>query len=265
MAVLGFGSVRSCGVTTTVAALAATWPEGRRNIVLELDPSGGTLAAACGLRAEPGLVSLATASRRRVEPDALWTHSQQLPSDTAAVVGPPSATQAQRALDLLGGLFAQLGHVDADVLADCGRLDPNSPARVVFHHAAVRVLLTRPQLPDLHHLASWLEAEPPDTARPTVVVVGPGPYPPEEIRDVLGIEVAIALPHDPVGVARLAEDTSGRAISRTSLLRASRSLAEVLVERLAAHDSPPSEPDVEEPLEEHAESAQTLREEVRSS
>jgi hypothetical protein len=200
-----------------------------------------------------------------VEPDALWTHSQQLPSGTAAVVGPPSAAQAQRALGLLGGLLAQLGHVDADVLADCGRLDPSSPARVVFDHAAARVLLTRPLLPDLHHLASWLQAEPPDTARPTVVVVGPGPYPPEEIREALGIEVAIALPHDPVGVARLAEDTSGRAISRTSLLRASRSLAEVLVERLAAHDSPPSEPDVEEPFEEHAKSAQTLREEVRSS
>ena len=48
--------------------------------------AGGTLAAASGLRAEPGIVSLATASRRRVEPEAIWTHTQRLPSGAAVAV-----------------------------------------------------------------------------------------------------------------------------------------------------------------------------------
>ena len=266
MAVIGFGAVRSCGVTTTVAALAATWPEGRRSVVIELDPAGGTLAAASGLRAEPGIVSLATASRRRVEPDAIWTHSQQLPSGASVVVGPPSAAQAQRALGLLGGLLAQLEQVDAEVLADCGRLDPGSAARDVFDRAAVRVVLTRPQLPDLHHLASWLEAESLETERPCVVVVGPGPYPPEEIGEALGIEVAFVLPHDPIGVARLAGDPTAKAITRTPLLRATRSLAEALISRLDAHDEfALPQPDAREASEAPAVSTAMLPEEARLS
>src|SRR5689334_14722729 len=124
MAVVALGSVRSCGVTTAVAALAAVWPEERRRVVVELDPAGGTLAAVCGLRVTPGLVSLATASRRRMEPEAVVAHSQQLPAGGAVVVGPPSAAQARRALQLLLDAGANFGDVDADVLVDCGRLDP---------------------------------------------------------------------------------------------------------------------------------------------
>jgi hypothetical protein len=238
MAVIGFGSVRSCGVTTTVAALTAVWPEERRPVVVELDPAGGTLAATCGLRVTPGLVSFATASRRRMDPDAIWAHSQALPCGGAVVVGPPSAGQAQRALKLLNDSAGQLGEVDGDVLADCGRLDPTSPARAMFDRADMRVLLVRPQLPDLHHLAAWLE----DTASgaaalPRVVLVGGGPYPAEEVGAALGVEVVGHLSLDAAGVARLAEAADGRTLGRSALWRAARSLARTLVE----HAAPPSE------------------------
>jgi hypothetical protein len=243
MAVVGFGSVRSCGVTTTVAALAAVWPAERRPVVVELDPAGGTLAASCGLRVTPGLVSFATASRRRMDPGGLWAHSQSLPCGGAVVVGPPSAAQAQRALKLLTDSAGQLGDVDGDVLADCGRLDPTSPARVTFDGADVEVLLVRPQLPDLHHLAAWLE----DTGsarreQVRVVLVGAGPYPVEEIRAAMGVEIAGQLPHDPSGVARLAEPPVARASGRSSLLRSARSLATTLVALAAPQRESPPEP-----------------------
>jgi hypothetical protein len=245
MAVVGFGSVRSCGVTTTVAALAAVWPAERRPVVIELDPAGGTLAASCGLRVTPGLVSFATASRRRMAPGGLWAHCQPLPCGGAVVVGPPSAAQAQRALKLLTDSAGQLGDVDGDVLADCGRLDPTSPARVMFDGADMEVLLVRPQLPDLHHLAAWLE----DTGsarreQVRVVLVGAGPYPAEEVRAAMGVEIAGQLPHDPSGVARLAEPPAARASGRSPLLRSARSLATTLV----THVDPPPE-SRPEPLE----------------
>ena len=53
MGVVVIGSVRSCGTTTVAVALAATWPPGRRVLVVELDPAGGSLAAASGWAAEP--------------------------------------------------------------------------------------------------------------------------------------------------------------------------------------------------------------------
>ena len=271
MAVIGFGSVRSCGVTTTVAALAAVWPEERRRVVVELDPAGGTLAAACGLRVTPGLVSLATASRRRMERDALWTHSQQLPCGGAVVVGPPSAAQAQRALQLMADSVVQFADVDADVLADCGRLDATSTARATFDGAGVQVLVARPQLPDLHHLAAWLEDAPSSAAEPIVVLAGGGPYPPDEIRAALGVDIAGQMPHDPAGVARLGETLNARTVGRTSLLRAARSLAATIVERLEPpSESPPSESlasdeDTVEPSDTaELESAEPVREEARS-
>jgi hypothetical protein len=243
MSVIGFGSVRSCGVTTAVAALAAVWPAERRPVVVELDPAGGTLAASCGLRVTPGLVSFATASRRRMDPDGLWAHSQSLPCGSAVVVGPPSAAQAQRALKLLTDSPGQLGDVDGDVLADCGRLDPTSPARVMFDGADVQVLLVRPQLPDLHHVAAWLE----DTGsarreQVRVVLVGAGPYPTEEIRAAMGVETAGQLPHDPSGVARLAEAPAACTSGRSPLLRAARSLATTLVAQVAPQPESRPEP-----------------------
>lgn len=243
MAVVGFGSVRSCGVSTAVAALAAVWPAERRPVVVELDPAGGTLAASCGLRVTPGLVSFATASRRRMDPAALWAHGQSLPCGGAVVVGPPSAAQAQRALKLLNDSAGRFGDVDGDVLADCGRLDPTSPARVMFDGADVQVLLVRPQLPDLHHLAAWLEdAGPQHCAQLRVVLVGAGPYPTEEVRAALGVEIAGQFPHDPGGVARLAEPLTTRTSGRSSLLRAARSLATTLVAHVAPQLGPSPEP-----------------------
>jgi hypothetical protein len=237
MAVFGFGSVRSCGVTATVAALAAVWPEERRPVVVERDPAGGTLAASCGLRVTPGLVSFATASRRRMDPATLWAHSRALPGGGSVVVGPPSAGQAQRALKLLTDSDAGFGDVAGDVLADCGRLDPTSPARPLFDTADVRVLVARPQLPDLHHLGAWLEDNSSRDVQPMVVLVGAGAYPPEEVSSALGVEVAAQLPHDPAGVARLAEAPNARTSGRSALLRAARSLAATLV----AHVTPQSE------------------------
>jgi hypothetical protein len=244
MAVIGFGSVRSCGVTATIAALAAVWPEERRPVVVEFDPAGGTLAATCGLRVTPGLVSLASASRRRMDPAALWAHSQTLPCGGAVVVGPPSAGQAQRALKLLTDCAARFTEVEGDVLADCGRLDPASPAQAMFDGADVQVLVVRPQLPDLHHVAAWLEGTASQRSEELrVVLVGAGPYPAEEIRAALGVEVAGQLPHDPGGVARLAEPSNARTLGRSALLRAARSLATTLVARM----TPPPELPAESP------------------
>src|SRR5690606_40344837 len=60
MTLVALTSVKGApGVTTTVLAMAAVCPPSRRLVVVEADPEGGVLAARLGLRAEPGLVTLA--------------------------------------------------------------------------------------------------------------------------------------------------------------------------------------------------------------
>ena len=234
MAVVALGSVRSCGVTTLALALAATWPKDRRVLLVELDPAGGTLAAASGWLPEPSLVSLAAAARHALDPDLVWEHCQELPGGAAVLTGPPSAGQARSALGMLAGLSNHLATLDADVLVDCGRLDPRAPGLGVFEGADRVVLAARPRLADLHALATWREANPFDAGSVALVLVGDGPYPDVEIAEALGVEVLARLPWDPDAAGALVSvPASAREVRLSPLVRAARSLAGRLAKELA--------------------------------
>jgi hypothetical protein len=233
MAVDVLGSVRSCGVTTLAAALAATWPAGRKVVLVELDPAGGTLAASSGWAAEPSLVSLAAAARRTSDPEAIWAHCQHLPGGAAVLAAPGAAEQAHSATVMLSGLLGRLATLDADVLVDAGRLDPTSPLPGVVMGASRLVLCARPRLSDLHALAAFLAAGPGagllDAGRLRLVLVGDGPYRDAEIADALAVEVLGRLPWDEGAAERLATiPASDRRLRLSPLVRAARSLATVL-------------------------------------
>ena len=234
MGVVAFGSVRSCGVTTLALGLAATWPKDRRVLLVELDPAGGTLAAASGWPPEPSLVSLAAAARRSFDRDLVWEHCQELPGGAAVLAGPASPDQARNALGMLAGLAGNLGALDADVLVDCGRLDVRAPVPGVFESADKVVLAARPRLADLHAVATWREANHLDTGRGALVLVGHGPYPDAEIAEALGFEVLARLPWDPnAAEALVSVPASAREVRLSPLVRAARSLADRLASELA--------------------------------
>lgn len=246
MTVVAVGSVRSCGVTTMAAGLAMVWPDQARRLLVEADPAGGTLAAACGLAAEPGLVSLAAAARRQQDPALLFDHAQALPDATPVVVAPAAAEQARSALGMLGPLLGRLGKLEGLVLVDCGRLDHTGPGSQIFGAAGLSVLACRSQLADLNALAAFLQPDEEPSRRPVVVLVGPGPYPPGEISATLGLDVAGCLPWDRDAAAGLATSApSSRRLTRSALVRALRSLADDLAHRL--HAEPSSDSNV--PLE----------------
>ena len=235
---VALGSVRSCGVTTLALALAATWPKERRVLLVEVDPAGGTLAAASGWPPEPSLVSLAAAARHALDPDLVWEHCQELPGGAAVLAGPASADQARSALGMLAGLSSRLGMLDADVLVDCGRLDPGAPGAGAFEGADAVVLAARPRLADLHALATWREANPVGSGRVAVVLVGDGPYPDAEIAEALGVEVLARLPWDPDAARALVSvPASAREVRLSPLVRAARSLAGRLAKELAGSPS----------------------------
>ena len=145
------------GVTTTALALAAIWP--RPVLLAECDPAGGDLVYRLpgegGGRLDPrrGLLSLAVAARRDLQPTQLWTHAQKLRGGLDVLLGVTSAEQGAGLEPLWGPVGSALaGLPQADVIADCGRLGPDGAYYDLLAHAAAVVLVTRPSLGEVVRL-----------------------------------------------------------------------------------------------------------------
>ena len=237
MGYIAFASAKgSPGVTTAVAALAATWPVDRALLVAEVDPAGGDLVVRLDLAVEPGLVTLAAAGRRELGPGTLLAHTQALPvpgggdgSSRRVLVAPVAAEQATASLAALrGGLVRALDEIDADVLVDCGRLDPASPAYDVATGADLLVAMARPVVAEVHHLSARLASV---AARAvSLLMVGDSPYSAAEVAESVGTSALGALPADHRAARVLAGGNPDglRALRRSRLLRDARSVAEVL-------------------------------------
>jgi hypothetical protein len=212
MPLIAVASVKgSPGVTTSALALAVAWPAPHR-LLIEADPSGGDLIPWLGLRRGAGLTALAAAARDPDSPADPWRHAQELPGGLHVIAGPSGAGQATaclRALDPAAG-FAAFCAAPPVAVADCGRLDPRSPALRLAARADAVVLIARPHVSDLTHLAQRLDALA-RTCRRVGLLLGPpsrnalagAAYPAAEIEAALGRRVLGCLPSDPAGVAQL--------------------------------------------------------------
>ncbi|HKE73031.1 MAG TPA: hypothetical protein VKB57_05425 [Acidimicrobiales bacterium] len=254
MGTIAFASAKaSPGVTTTIAALAASWPEDRDLHVAELDPSGGDLAVRFDLAPEPGLVSLAAAGRRDLRVDTFVEHTQALPFPAAegvarrVLVAPVAADQAVAALGTLrSGLVPVLAGLGGDVLVDCGRLDPGSPVVDVALGADLLVVIVRPVVAEVHHLAARLAALRPRAL--SLLAVGEAPYPVTEVATAVGAAALGTLADDPRAADALTVDgrsASARSMRRSHLLRDARAVAEGLATWLgptASAEAPPAGP-----------------------
>lgn len=253
MAFIAFASAKgSPGVTTAVAALAATWPADRDLLVVEIDPAGGDLVVRFDLATEPGLVSLAAAGRRELTPDTLLGHTQTLPAvageqgpSRRVLVAPVSAEQAGAALSALrGGLARALGEFDADVLVDCGRLDPASAAHEVATGADLLVMVARPVVAEVHHLSSRLASVKPKAL--SLLMVGDRPYSVSEVAQAVGASALGTLPADARAASVLTDGhpNAVRVLRRSRLMRDARALSEGLAAWLgpAVRSGPPGSP-----------------------
>jgi MinD-like ATPase involved in chromosome partitioning or flagellar assembly len=236
MGTIAFASAKSSpGVSTTVAALVAAWPADRDLFVAELDPAGGDLVIRFDLAAEPGLVSLAAAGRRDLRRETFLAHTQALPFEQPGgalrrvLVAPVAADQSSAALATLRiGLLAVLGALGGDVLIDCGRLDPGSPVTEVAAGADLLVVVTRPVLSEVHHLATRLAGLNPKAL--SLVTIGDQPYPVTEVATAVGATALGTMPLDPRAAQALASAGPGtlKNLRRSPLLRDARAVAEGL-------------------------------------
>ncbi|MET8983198.1 hypothetical protein ABZX85_47270 [Streptomyces sp. NPDC004539] len=228
------GSLKgSPGVTTTSVGLAAGWPSGGHPVVVECDPAGGDLLARFRLEAGSGVVSLAAAARHRAGPGLVWQHTQRLPGGLPVAAGPVGAEQARTSLAQLTRRGSEVLRWAANrpgtvVIADCGRLDPDSPAWKVIEGADALLLLSGAYDDALAHVATRWPATASRVPRACFVLVGDG-YPTDEVVRELDIAVTARLPHDPKGAALLGGRPGRRTTpSRTPLGRALAELADTV-------------------------------------
>jgi Mrp family chromosome partitioning ATPase len=237
MPLIAIASVKgSPGVTATALALAGAWPAPRR-LLIEADPSGGDLAPWLGLPPGHGLARLAAAGSWAGP--AAWEHAAEAAGGLHVLAAPAGAEHTAACLATLEPttILDQLAAGPAAVIADCGRLDPASPARWVAARASVLLILTRPYAADLAHLADRVSGLA-DTCGQVALLLAPRAarapswpaYPAREISAELRLPVLAGIPSDPHAVTRLIRDRgdAGRT-RRAPLLRTAAGLTSTLI------------------------------------
>ncbi len=199
------GSVKgSPGVSCLTAGVAVFLQGGSGSVlVIEADPGGGVAAVRSGLGAHPGMASLAIRTRgAALAAASVAEHVQVLGSGAGVLVGPVAGDEASSGLDVLADPLARFARSRPDgelLLADVGRMDPDSAAAPLVSAADGVVLVTHADREGLEQAASWLRTAGELNGRIAVVTRQPPTgleYSPREIADGLGVQVLGRLPHD---------------------------------------------------------------------
>jgi hypothetical protein len=222
----------SPGVTTTALALALTWP--RPVVVAECDPSGGDVLAglfAGHLSAPRGLLGVAFEAGRGQVAVAAELNSQLVPLDESRtrrlLAGISDPRQAPGLAPVWPAIATGLAGQEADVLADCGRLDvgASQPASVLAESKLV-LLVLRPTLRQVAAARPRVEMAGQllgDRRRVGLIMIGDKGLRAGEITKALDTPVIATLPHDDRTAAVLSDGTGRRSgIDRRPLMRGAR-------------------------------------------
>jgi hypothetical protein len=244
------------GVTTACVALAAVWP--RPVLLAECDPAGGDLVyrlpAADGRQLDPGrgLLSLAVAVRRGLEPSQAWEHTQKLRGGLDLLVGVVTPEQGAGLDPLWGPAGAVLARLpDADAIADCGRIGVAGPHYDLLAQASMVLLVTRATLAEVVRLRERVAVLTPALARrgqaPPVGVMVVAEHRRfhaalAEVGEALGADspgtVLGGLAYEPRSADLLRGEWGGK-LDRSLLIRTARDMAARLTARLPAPTSAP--------------------------
>ena len=226
-----------------------------------------------------GLLSLAATARRGLAAEQLWDHTQRLSGGLEVLVGLGNAEQSAGLAaqwDTLGRAFASLGksphpQLAADVIADCGRIGPESASVALFPHAALVLLIAGDepeQIARVRDRALALTARLHGTdrgmsplAQPLlgVLLVAQAQGAAKiagQVNDMLvasraGARVVGVIAHDPLGAEQLAGRRRGR-VERSLLVRSVRKIATDLHQQYGAAWAPATaQPQPQQPPTSH--------------
>ena len=238
----------SPGVTTAAITLALTWPS--PVIVAECDPSGGDILAGLlggHVPARRGLMEHAMEAGRSGQAATASLVTQLVPLDDdrtrmllPGLTDPRQAAGLEAAWPAVG---ATLTTQDADVIADCGRLDAGAGQPLAILSAARTVaIVLRPTLRQVWLARSRVEmlsSIVDSSARLALLLIGPGTHSAREVADALGVLVAAALPCDSRTACLLSDGLGGQHyLARGSLMHAGSAAGKALRDHNAVRSRP---------------------------
>ncbi|MEA3075289.1 MAG: hypothetical protein QOF60_197 [Actinomycetota bacterium] len=155
MTTFAFCALVSPGVTTSILALSHVWPADHAITVVDCAPSGGTIGQRLALPLDRGLASLAARARTEILTGTVAAQELHRAGEVAVLCAPTSGRSVTAALARLGPQFATvLGELPGDVLIDCGRIWPGSPALPVVRAADRVILVSRATAVELERVAA---------------------------------------------------------------------------------------------------------------
>ncbi|MYT27491.1 hypothetical protein GTY73_01240 [Streptomyces sp. SID8354] len=197
-------------------ALAAAWPSeadgGVRPVMVEADRSGGDLMMRFGLPPAPSLLDVAAAVGKP-HPGSLLGAVSELPFGVRAVAAVPGRGPCTEAVRLLAGEDGRRVLLGGDgdrgtVVLDVGRIGQDTEP--LLRAADQVVLVARGGAEPLTHVSAYGLKREAYGGRLTLAVVGPCPYPAEEIAQSLAIEQVVFLPWDAKTLAAMNRRCAGR-------------------------------------------------------
>lgn len=214
----------SPGVTTAALALAAVAQDG---LLVEFDPSGGSVESWTGAGGEPGLVRVASGLRRSPGHEVVLEHAVDVPLGVRSVLAPTAGPYAESTVTMarerLPLALREVSGVTAFLDAGRWSRSQQTASRIA---ACDVVAVVCPPTVDGVEAARWL-AEPLQVETRGHVVslaVGDRPYPADEVAQAIGIPSVGALTWDQRGVSSLLTRGAGRAWDRSPLARSARTV-----------------------------------------
>lgn len=220
------------GVTTAALALTAASGDG---LLVELDPSGGSLECWLGGTGEPGLIRVASGLRRAADPEALAALAVMAPPGVWSVTAPTAGGLAESTIAATGErLVDGLRRRDRIVVVDGGRWSRSQPTAGRLTGCDVVAVVCSPSLEGVE-AARWLiDPLAAVTGVPVAAVLNcDKPYSSTEVQAALGVPVVGVLPWDRRAVNVLVTTGTSRGWARSGLARAARSTLDVLRELTA--------------------------------
>lgn len=207
------------GVSTLVAAAAATSTHDRPLLVVEAAPAGGVVAARWGWPRRSTIAELAMDLSDTVD---LWAAARPWLSGSRIVLADPSAVVMRQATP--GRWLAERLHTVAQqTLVDAGRIDGTADQLDLLAAAGQVWLLVDPtvdQVTAVRAAAGWLNRTGPVSLLVREQATGPGRYAGRQVADTLGWPLAATVPHDPRAAAALCGLTPAtRGLRHAPLLR----------------------------------------------
>ncbi|MGE3448640.1 MAG: hypothetical protein AB7H92_13790 [Microbacteriaceae bacterium] len=210
-------------MTTTALALTAVADDG---LVVELDPSGGSIECWTGITGEPGLTGVVSGLRRPAGQGAVADHVVYVPRGVRSILAPTAGPYAESTVAMTRDRLAPaLRDLDGTtVVLDGGRWSRSQPTAQRVAGCDLIGVVCAPTV-DGVETARWLVEPLRAEVGPVVLlVVGERPYSASEVEAAVGVPAVGALAWDPRGVASLlAGDTGGR-WDRSPLARSARTM-----------------------------------------